>query len=118
MDGIPRLRRAYKTYDEAGKEGVRGAVRSTTEAVLTGARARISIRSGAGRDDLRTRYAPSGLRGTVGHSRRTAYLFHVHYGTRRIAENPFMFNAAEAERGPHQQRLTAAMKSAEGKAAE
>ena len=117
VQGIPRLRRAFKTFDDASKEEIRVAIRTTTEAVAAGWRARVPVRSGVGRGDIRTRYAKSGLSGRATHSKKSYYLYFVERGTRKIRAKPALFPAAEQQRQPHVVRLTAAVKRAESRAA-
>lgn len=112
LKGVPQMKAAIRTYDDATNVRLRTAVRTSTENVLARAKSRVRVRSAAGQKALRSRYNKAGTIGTITHSRKTFYLRLIEFGTKHHKAFPFLFPSIEEEKDAHIERIKAAINGA------
>ncbi|HVL67198.1 MAG TPA: HK97-gp10 family putative phage morphogenesis protein [Vicinamibacterales bacterium] len=114
VDGIPELREALRNATPEVKAAVRKVAIEAAESIAIRAVNHVianpSIKTGALKDSIEARPWKDDGAGAVvtviGTPRLYAHL--VEFGTRHSAAEPFLFPAAEAERGPYLAKLLAA----------
>lgn len=136
VTGVRQVTTAFSRLDIVLRQHLQQASRESTEAVATGARRRVPVKTGELRDTIRTEYTPEGNAGfvkagfgklrrrTTGtRKRRTTtpsstqlgvYAMVIEYGSphRGVSARPFLRPALHAERSRHRSRIESAINSA------
>lgn len=86
--------------DKKVTEATKPAIEEVAHKILASAQELVPVKSGALKDSLEVKVAPSGKKAVVKASKDKAwYAFLVHFGTKHLPGRPFLYQAAERHSG-------------------
>jgi phage gpG-like protein len=110
VEGGDLVKRRLRDAGVRGHRAVAREVRRSALIVQGGAKQRCPVDTGRLRNDIGVEFDDDGLGAAVGNS--VDYAPHVHFGTRVMPENPYLFNALEEHRQDFVHNLNRALDAA------
>lgn len=118
ITGLDALRAKFTRLPAIAQKHVGTATQASAAAIVAGAKANVPVRSGRLKAAIAARVVRNSVAGVsvsieISDPVAAKYAHLVEFGTRYVGARPFLHHAENAERGRHEQRLSAAVSAIE-----